>query len=192
MVDLLERNQGGVAAMLAVTAEAYGFGDEELDADEPTAELALPGTMTVLGLCFAACALLLAGLPPLSGFVGKFAILTAVFNPNGLTQGSTLSLSAWTFVSLLVLSGLAAMIAITRSGIQTFWAPIEGRVPRVLLMEIAPVAFLLTLCVGLTVFGGPAMRYMEQTAQALHSPATYIEGVMHAPRVPSPAKEAAP
>ena len=36
MVDLLERNQGGVAAMLAVTAEAYGFGDEELDAEEPT------------------------------------------------------------------------------------------------------------------------------------------------------------
>ena len=84
MVDLLEREQGGVAAMLAVTAEAYGFGDEELDAEEPAAELALPGTMTVLGLCFAACALLLAGLPPLSGFVGKFALLSGMLNPGGL------------------------------------------------------------------------------------------------------------
>ena len=87
MVELLEREQGGVAAMLAVTAEAYGFGDEELDADEPAAELALPGTMTVLGLCFAGCALLLAGLPPLSGFVGKFAILSGMLNPGGLGAG---------------------------------------------------------------------------------------------------------
>ena len=87
MVELLEREQGGVAAMLAVTAEAYGFGDEELDADEPAAELAVPGTMTVLGLCFAGCALLIAGLPPLSGFVGKFAILSGMLNPGGLGVG---------------------------------------------------------------------------------------------------------
>jgi multicomponent K+:H+ antiporter subunit D len=189
--ELIDRVQDPAANVLAVTMDAYGDDMEEEEAEEEVG-VAIPATLVILGICFASCGLLLAGLPPLSGFVGKFAILTAVFNPNGLTQGSTLSPSTWAFVGLLVLSGLAAMIAITRSGIQTFWAPIEGRVPRVLLMEIAPVAFLLTLCVGLTVLGGPAMRYMEQTAQAMHSPATYIEGVMHAPRVPSPAKEAAP
>ena len=189
--ELIDRVQDPAANVLAVTMDAYGDDMEEEEAAEEVG-VAIPATLVILGICFASCGLLLAGLPPLSGFIGKFAILTAVFNPNGLTQGSTLSLSTWVFAGLLVLSGLAAMIAITRSGIQTFWAPIEGTVPRVLLMEIAPVAFLLTLCVGLTVFGGPVMRYMDETAQALHMPDTYIHDVMSAPRMPSPAKEAAP
>ena len=133
MVDLLERNQGGVAAMLAVTAEAYGFGDEELDADEPTAELALPGTMTVLGLCFAACALLLAGLPPLSGFVGKFALFSGMLNPGGLGAGDAAATPlALGFMALVIFSGLAALVALLRVGIQTFWVPSEEEVPKVL------------------------------------------------------------
>jgi multicomponent K+:H+ antiporter subunit D len=191
LIELIDRVQDPAANVLAVTMDAYGDDMEEEEAAEEVG-VAIPATLVILGICFASCGLLLAGLPPLSGFIGKFAILTAVFNPNGLTQGSTLSLSSWVFTMLLVLSGLAAMIAITRAGIQTFWAPIEGRVPRVLLMEIAPIAFLLTLCVGQTIFGGPIMRYMEQTAQSLHAPDTYIQGVLTAPRVPSPVKEAAP
>ena len=36
--------------------------------------------MAFLGLSFVACALLIAGLPPLSGFVGKFAMLSALLD----------------------------------------------------------------------------------------------------------------
>jgi multicomponent K+:H+ antiporter subunit D len=184
MADLLERNQGGVAAMLAVTAEAYGFGDEELDADEPTAELALPGTMTVLGLCFAACALLLAGLPPLSGFVGKFALLSGMLNPGGLgapdAAATPLGLA---FASLVIFSGLAALVALLRIGIQTFWVPSEEEVPKVLLIEIAPIIALLAVTVAITVEANPVMRYMQATAAALHRPEVYVEGVLGAPRV---------
>jgi len=191
LIELVDRVQDPAANVLAVTMDAYGDDMEEEEAEEEVG-VTIPATLVILGICFASCGLLLAGLPPLSGFIGKFAILTAVFNPNGLTQGGALPLSTWVFSGLLILSGLAAMIAITRSGIQTFWAPIEGRVPRVLLVEIAPIAFLLSLCVGLTVLGGPVMRYMEETAHSLHAPSTYIQGVMDAPRVPSPTKEAAP
>jgi multicomponent K+:H+ antiporter subunit D len=73
-----------------------------------------------------------------------------------------------------------------RAGIRTFWAPVEGVVPRVLVMEIAPVAFLLLLCLALTVEGGPAMRYMNATAQSLHQPSAYISDVLSAAPVPNP------
>jgi multicomponent K+:H+ antiporter subunit D len=184
MVELLEREQGGVAAMLAVTAEAYGFGDEELDAEEPTAELAATGTMTVLGLCFAGCALLLAGLPPLSGFVGKFAILSGMLNPGGLGAGDpAVTPLALAFTALLIFSGLATLVALLRVGIQTFWAPSEEEVPKVLLVEIAPVIALLAVTVVMTVEAQPVMRYMQATSEALHRPDVYVEGVLGAPRV---------
>jgi multicomponent K+:H+ antiporter subunit D len=186
MIELMEREQGGVAAMLAVTAEAYGFGDEELDAGEPTAELAVPGTMTVLGLCFVGCALLLAGLPPLSGFVGKFALLSGMLNPGDAAGISAVSLG---FGALVIASGLAALVALLRVGIQTFWVPAEEEVPKVLLIEIVPVIGLLAITVGITVEARPVMRYMEATAAALHQPDVYVRGVLDAPRVTGEADE---
>jgi multicomponent K+:H+ antiporter subunit D len=183
MIELTERDQGSFATVLAVTAEAYGFGDEEVDQAEPEVEIAIPGTMTVLGLCFATCALLLAGLPPLAGFVGKFAMLTAVLNPGGMGSGGTASMVGLAFTGLLIISGLAALIALLRSGIQTFWVPAEEEPPKVLLIEILPVVALLALTVAMTVQAQPVMRYMDATARALERPQIYIEGVMGAPRV---------
>ena len=185
MVELLEREQGGVATMLAVTAEAYGFGDEEVDADEPTAELAVPGTMTVLGLCFSGCVLLIAGLPPLAGFIGKFAILSGMLNPGGLGAGAAeVTPLALAFTGLLILSGLAALVALLRVGIQTFWVPAEeDEAPKVLLIEIAPVIALLAITAVISVEARPVMRYMQATAAALHRPEVYVEGVLDAPRV---------
>jgi multicomponent K+:H+ antiporter subunit D len=44
---------------------------------------------------------------------------------------------------------------------------------------MAPVAALLGLCLALTVAAGPALRYLQDTAQALHAPGAYIEGVLN-------------
>jgi len=180
LIELVERARDAGADVLAVTMEAYG------DVDENEAEkqggVAVPGTMAVLGLCFCACAILLSGLPPLSGFLAKFAMLHGLFNPASFGGDAPVSGAEWAYTALLILSGLAAMIAMNRVGIRTFWTSIEGTIPRVFLIEITPVLLLLTACVFLSFQAGPVMRYMDATAKSLGEPQNYIGRVMSAPR----------
>ena len=45
---------------------------------------AIPASAAFLGLAFIMCTLVVSGLPPLSGFIGKFAMLSNLINPVGL------------------------------------------------------------------------------------------------------------
>ncbi len=181
LIELLERGRVFGADMLAVTREAFGEPDD-LDLEEADVGIPVPGTMAALGIAYLACALLLAGLPPLSGFVAKFALLTGLVQPGGGLQGAPIvSGASWAFIALLILSGLTALIAMTRAGISSLWATEEREVPRVDLLEILPVAGLLLLCMALTVQAGPVMAYMEATAKSLHSPTQYVNDVLAAP-----------
>ncbi|CAN7434295.1 monovalent cation/H+ antiporter subunit D [Rhizobium sp. LjRoot30] len=179
LIELVERGQDAGANVLAVTMEAYGDADEEEEDDE--VGVAMPGTLAALGICFGMCGILLAGLPPLSGFIAKFAMMSSMFNPAGLGSDAAIRPSAWWLVGLIILSGLSALIAMTRAGIRTFWASIEGTVPRVLVMEMAPVILLLFLTVMLTLEAGSVMAYLEETARNLHVPQGYMHDVMTAP-----------
>ncbi len=178
LIELVERAQDPAANVLAVTMEAYGDDMDEEEAPEEVG-LVIPGTLAVLGVCFVGCAVLLAGLPPLSGFIAKFALLSAMI-------GAFDTGAMWVLAVLLILAGLSAMISMTRAGIRTFWAPIEGTVPRVRVSEIVPVGFLLFLCLVLSVQGGAVMRYMDATAQSLHTPMNYVRAVMSTAQVPGP------
>ena len=178
LIELVERGREVGADVLAVTREAFGTGEEdEEDEEQEVVGVAIPGTVAILGLAFLACALLLAGLPPLSGFLAKFAILAPLL----AAGGTVVPASTWALMAALILSGLATVVAMTRSGINAFWGSPEGRVPRVGLVEIAPVALLLVLCAALTVEAGPVIGYMQAAAQALHEPGGYLRGVLSAP-----------
>ena len=176
LIEPMGREEGGIAAMLALTADAYGLDDID-DDGTPEVGFAIPGTLTILGLCFGACLLVLAGLPPLSGFIGKFAILAGA-----LDQQSVSAAVVWGFMALLLLSALATLIGMIRIGIRTFWAT-ESAAPKVLAVEIAPVVLLIGMVLLLTFRAQDSIRFMQDTARSLQNPATYVEGVMTAPRI---------
>ncbi len=176
LIELVERGQDAGANVLAVTMEAYGDGEEhDLTQEEG---VTIPGTMAILGICFAACGILLSGLPPLSGFIAKFAMLSAMMGTGSI--GSTPDMAVWALIVLVILSGIAALIAMTRVGIRTFWGSLEGTVPRVFVLEIVPIIFLLSLTLLLTVEAGPVMVYMDQTIRTLGTPESYIDAVRQA------------
>jgi len=172
LIELIERGRIAGADILAVTVETLGDGEEE---DVEPVGIAIPATMAILGIGFACCTLLLAGLPPLSGFIAKFLVLTAAFE--------SVSAASWTLLALLLLSGLTVMYAMMRAGVRVFWVPLDNLVPTVRLLEALPVVALLVLCVALTIQAGPVSRYMRATADSLHAPENYINRVFVAPRV---------
>ncbi|WP_136477321.1 monovalent cation/H+ antiporter subunit D [Pseudomonas sp. DG56-2] len=153
----------------------------------------IPWTMAFLGLSFIACALLIIGMPPLSGFIGKISLITALFNPQGLGVSSEepLSIQGWTLVALLILSGLASLIALARVGIQRFWTPQERPSPALRRFECIPIVALLGLCIFLSVRAEPLLRYTQDTAASLQDPEQYISAVLGTRPIPGPTTQTA-
>lgn len=177
IIELVERQEAD--ARPHVLDEPV-FDDEYIGAldEEPDKEVGvvIPATLAIIGGGFAFCALLLAGLPPLSGFIAKFAIIQGLL---GLDEA--IATPVWWLIALIIISGLATLIATTRAGIDLIWTP-EGNPPALRLSEAIPVALLLAVCLGLMVFAGPTMRYMERTGQSLGDRQGYIASVLGAPR----------
>lgn len=136
-----------------------------------------------LALLFGLVAVALAGLPPLSGFVGKVLILVA-------TQGAPWGAWAW---AVLLASSVVVVFALARAGSVLFWksgseaaaalevAPARGRPVR-----IAVVAALVAAGVVLSVRAGPLAAFAGATAQDLLSPRAYVEAVLGPAAAPVP------
>lgn len=151
----------------------------------------IPGAIALMGICFICCTLLVAGLPPLSGFVGKFALLHALLNTQGLQAASTnvpITNGMWWFMGLLIASGLASLIALTRAGIRHFWSANRDHItpPYVRLAEGVPIGALLIACIVLTLNADAVIAYTKTTAQSLHQPALYINTILTAPTIANP------
>lgn len=184
LIDLVERREpedDSPAARREAPREIEHEEDEQQEVG-----IAIPASMGMLGVAFIGCTAVIAGMPPLSGFIAKFALLSDALKAVG-PQGGPVSPAAWAMTVALILSGLAALIALTRAGIGAFWASPERAPPRVRVIEMAPVALLLILCVAQTIQAGPVMRFMQATALSLHAPQHYIRDVLgSSPNRPGP------
>ncbi|WP_077001775.1 monovalent cation/H+ antiporter subunit D [Variovorax sp. KK3] len=142
---------------------------------------AIPAGVAFLGLGFLGCTLLLAGLPPLSGFIGKFAMLSGLIG-----EARMITSAGWTFTALLIASGFLTLIALSRTGIRHFWTQPHATMPSLPALEVLPVAVLLAACVALTLMAEPVMQHADATAQGLRSPTAYREAVFGARQRPGP------
>lgn len=111
----------------------------------------------------------IAGLPPLSGFIGKLLLLNAAQAP----------IAAWLWP--VVLGGsLIGIIALGRCGSVLFWKtqgdPLSG--PPVSWPRLAPAATLLLTAVALSVMAGPVTTYTDAAAEQLLAPNSYINAVL--------------
>jgi multicomponent K+:H+ antiporter subunit D len=153
--------------------EPYDPTGMALYADEDESHATVPAPVALLGLCFLACALVLAGLPPLSGFLAKFALLAPM-----LEAGPRLGAGAATLFALVVVAGFCTLIAMCRTGIQVFWADGDWVFPAIRRGEAVSVVLLLALCLVLTVLAEAPLRYLTETAAELHAPAHYLQAVL--------------
>jgi multicomponent K+:H+ antiporter subunit D len=137
--------------------------------------VAIPAAMAFLGMVFVCCVLLVSGLPPLPGFLAKFALLSTVAH-SAAANGAPAS--TWVFCGAVVISGLASVVALSRIGMRLFWSIAARTTPRLRLLEATPVAATVLLCLALTVAADPLTRYLDEAARSLHKPDTYIRSVL--------------
>jgi len=176
LIEMIERTRSFGADVLAVSLEAFDLDDPESpDRSDDVVGVAIPAAMAFLGMAFFCCALLVAGLPPLPGFVAKLSLLSAALQTSAT---DTPSLAAWTLVAAVLLSGLAGIIALSRTGIRLFWTAEDTVVPRLRVSEAGSVSLLLLSCIALAIWAGPVMDFLEETALLLDRPQSYIDAVM--------------
>jgi multicomponent K+:H+ antiporter subunit D len=127
---------------------------------------------------FFAAAIAMAGLPPLSGFVGKLLILDAALDT---------PLATWIWVVILS-SSLISIVGFARAGSVLFWKAKSIPHPEDQLIPAPPatlsyvaVGGLLTLLIAHTVFAGPIYAFTQATSAQLFAPEPYIATVLETP-----------
>lgn len=141
------------------------------DTGELLREIAPIANKPLLGGLFLIAALSVAGIPPLSGFIGKLALLSAM---DAAYVGKL-----W---PPILIGSLLSIIGLASIGTRLFWR-VEKRPqgdvqpPPLRRKEITSVLMLLGYGIGLTVAAEPVMEYARTTAEQLLQPAAYLDAV---------------
>lgn len=120
----------------------------------------------LLGGLFFLGAIAIAGLPPLSGFLGKLLLLRAA----GEGQHA---LWLW---PLLLIGGLAVLVALSRAGSTLFWRVGVDQLDSAELDRgrLLACVGLFLLSPALTILAAPVLDYLLATALQLHDVSTYL------------------
>jgi len=153
------------------------------DSEAPIVGRAIPASLALLAAAFLLCAMVVAGMPPLSGFVGKLAMLEAIVQ----SAPDAAATERWLLFAFLIASSLTGGIALMRAFSTHFWAASERAPPGLRLAEGLPVALLLSACVALAGAGERVLAFTGAVAAGLHAPAGYVTTVLGARPVPPPA-----
>ncbi|MGV3710852.1 MAG: monovalent cation/H+ antiporter subunit D [Gemmatimonas sp.] len=191
LVDLVERTSKEAVRTLrdvdAVLDENANLDDDE----EPLVGSPIPVSLALLGAIFGACVLVVAGLPPLSGFVAKLSLISALLKTGAGNASDAPAPVVWWIFGALLLSGLVATISLARVGIRRFWSKSANLPTHLRVVEAAPIVALILACVGLTVWAEPVLRYTQAASAALYAPSGYIDAVSAAKSIAGPTRAAA-
>ena len=147
LADLVSRGRGELADRLEAGPSPVGRG--------------------VLGALFFAGAIAVVGLPPLSGFIGKVALMQAVPAP--------------VYWLLLLGGGLIALIGLSRAGSTLFWrATGDGEERSLDGPRLAATVALLATTPALAIWGEPVLEACLAVAGQWAQPGLYIDAVLGA------------
>ncbi|WP_204115769.1 monovalent cation/H+ antiporter subunit D [Shimia biformata] len=130
---------------------------------------------------FFAAAIAMAGMPPLSGFLGKLLVLDALRAPE---------IMAWVWTAILI-GSLMTIVGFARAGSQLFWKsvsvvpeeagpddPLPEVPPAAGVAEVAPVMVAIGVLATVTVLAGPLTQYLDQTTAQLFDRDGYVSAVL--------------
>jgi len=166
---------GGLFLLADVIARQRGNVGSELRVG-PTVSQPL-----ILSILFFIGAVAVAGLPPLSGFVGKLLLLqSAIDHPQ----------TVW-FWSVILIASFFSLIALSRSGSALFFKTDDSAVTSIKVEPISLLAVMALLLASLllAIFGANFADFTRAAAEQLTQPSLYIQGVLGPQTIATPLKE---
>lgn len=155
--------------------------NDSLTVQSPTVQNGLFATL------FFAGAIAMAGMPPLSGFLGKLLVLDALREPG---------IMVWAWAAILI-GSLMTIVGFARAGSQLFWKSVSlvgddesaeeteksdvtddpAKRPASV-AEVAPTMAAIAVLAALTVLAGPASNYLDGATEQLFDRDGYVTSVL--------------
>lgn len=136
----------------------------------------LAKTAPLIAVLFFVPAMNLAGIPPLSGFIGKVGLVRA--------GAEVASPATWILVGVSVLTSLLTLYAMAKIWNRAFWQPASEEMAAELEQRSVPrlmygaTGALVGVTLLLTVAAGPLMSYADATAASVLDRSSYVGAVL--------------